>query len=160
MSNKYLETSTLDCIIFGILHIYLSVFSGFGSYVFANLFVMKSDERHFDESKTKVVALKPFEDKNLSINHLEHNEFGVSDVFRLQVTLFGADLLAVRSCMEIECKSLTLFENLCKKLVIPIELLPSSLHFSEDSNNDVSWCKTLKWLDTHEQSLVYVAFSK
>ncbi|XP_004489092.1 putative UDP-rhamnose:rhamnosyltransferase 1 [Cicer arietinum] len=172
--TKFLETSTPDCIIYdfgpywlppilsklGIFHIYVSIYSGFGSYFFANLFVTKSGERHFDESKTKAVALKPFEEKYLGDKHLEKNESGVSDAFRFQQTLFGADLLLVRSCMEIEGESLTLLENLYKKPVIPIGLLPSSLDFSEDkSNDDDNWCKIRKWLDTHEKnSVIYVAF--
>ncbi|XP_004489091.1 putative UDP-rhamnose:rhamnosyltransferase 1 [Cicer arietinum] len=172
--TKFLETSTPDCIIYdftpywlpqissklGIFQVHFSIFCGLSLYFFANLFVMKSGERHFDKSKLKAVALKPFEEKYLCDKHLENNESGVSDAFRFQQTLFGADLLVVRSCMEIEGESLTLLENLYKKPVIPVGLLPPSLDFSEDiSNDDDNWCKISKWLDKHEKnSVIYVAF--
>lgn len=62
----------------------------------------------------------------------ETNESKVSDMFRLLETLNDVHVFAIRSCMEIEGESLKLLEKLCRKPVIPIELLPPSLEFSEE----------------------------
>ena len=77
----------------------------------------------------------------------------------MQVVLRGVDLVAVRSCMEIERESLKFLENLCKKLVIPVGLLPPSLQFNNEDSNDENWHTILKWLDKQEKgSVIYVAF--
>lgn len=168
--TKFLKRSTPDCIIYdfapywlpplssklGISCIFFNILSAFGISFFVDFFLVKPNERYFVESSDKV-ALQPFEDKNLSVGS-EQNESGVSDAFRLQQALSGADFVAVRSCMEIEGESIKLLENLCRKTVIPVGLLPPSLHFSEDSQ-DSNWGTILKWLDKQEKrSVVYVAF--
>ncbi|CAK8541838.1 unnamed protein product [Lathyrus sativus] len=79
-------------------------------------------------------------------------------MYRVKGTLFGADFIVVRSCMEIEGKALESIENQSKKKVIPVGLLPPSLEFSEEKK-DENWDTILKWLDKQEkQSVVYVAF--
>ncbi|KAJ1389650.1 UDP-glycosyltransferase family, conserved site [Sesbania bispinosa] len=117
----------------------------------------KSNEHYFDESSSRV-ALQPFEDRTLSDDHSEQNESGFSDAFRLKETLHGADFITIRSCIEIEDESLKFLEHLCKKPVIPVGLLPSSIQFSEDSKES-NWHTILEWLDKQEKrSVVYVAF--
>lgn len=170
--TKFLERSTLDCIIYdfapywlppissklGILCINFLIYSAFGLSFAMDFFGIKSKQCYFDESSNKV-ALQSFEDKTFSVDHCEQNESGVSDMLRIQGTLLGADFIAIRSCMEIEGESLKLLENQCKKSVIPVGLMPPSLHFSEDNNNDGNWHRILKWLDKQEKrSVVYVAF--
>ncbi|CAK8541881.1 unnamed protein product [Lathyrus sativus] len=149
----FLEKSTPDCVIYdfvpywfpsitsnlGILSIYFSIFNA--SFL-EELLVNKS----YDE------------DNVISDVHFEQNESGVSDMFRMEKTFFGADFIAVRSCMEIEGKSIESIENQCKKKVIPVGLLPPSLEFSEDKE-DENWDSIQKWLDKQEKkSVVYVAF--
>ncbi|XP_058737027.1 putative UDP-rhamnose:rhamnosyltransferase 1 [Vicia villosa] len=148
----FLETSTPDCIIYdfapywlppitsklGVLSIYFSTFTAL---------VMSYG-----------VALLLRGDNIQSGSHFEQNESGVPDMFRMKETLFGAEFIAIRSCMEIEGESLKSLENVCKKKVIPIGLLPPSLEFSEEKK-DENWDIILNWLDKQEkQSVVYVAF--
>ncbi|CAK8541880.1 unnamed protein product [Lathyrus sativus] len=152
----FLETSTPDCFIYdfgpywlppilsklGVLSIYFSIFSAFGISCIVKVFVQKSNE----------------EENTISHVHYEQNESGVSDIYRVKGTLFGADFIVVRSCMEIEGKALESIENQSKKKVIPVGLLPPSLEFSEEKK-DKNWDTILKWLDKQEkQSVVYVAF--
>ncbi|RHN46398.1 putative soyasaponin III rhamnosyltransferase [Medicago truncatula] len=153
---EFLEKSNPDCVIydfapywlspilskFGILSIFFSIFTAFGMCFGVKVMVGKSND----------------EDNIISADYLEQNESGVTDVFRVKETLFGADFIAARSCMEIEGKSLESIENLCKKKVIPVGLLPPSLQIGEEKN-DENWDTILKWLDKHEKrSVVYVAF--
>ncbi|CAK8541878.1 unnamed protein product [Lathyrus sativus] len=150
---QFLETSTPDCIIYdygpywlppitsklGILSIYFSIFT---------------------VAAISHGVLKSYEEDNNIVSHLhyEQNESGVSDDCRVKEPFFGAEFIAVRSCMEIEGKALKSLENQSKKKVIPVGLLPPSLEFSEDKT-DENWDTILKWLDKQEkQSVVYVAF--
>ncbi|KAL1360740.1 hypothetical protein AAHE18_04G199600 [Arachis hypogaea] len=94
-------------------------------------------------------------------NHDEENESGVSDMFRHYQVLGGVDVVAVRTCMEIEAESIKVLQNQCRKPVIPVGLLPPSLYLfsSEVSKNDEDWNTILKWLDEQEErSVIYVAF--
>ncbi|CAL5192264.1 unnamed protein product [Lathyrus oleraceus] len=150
--TQFLETSTPDCIIcdfapywlppitskLGVLSIYFNTVSS--------------------SSISYVVGKSNDEDNFISHVHYEQYESGVSDMFRLKETIFGAEFIAVRSCMEIEGKAIESIENQCKKKVIPVGLLPPSLEFSEDKK-DENWDTILKWLDKHEKkSVVYVEF--
>ncbi|CAK8541875.1 unnamed protein product [Lathyrus sativus] len=156
--TQFLKTSTPDCIIYdfapywlppitsklGILSIYFSTFNAF-TMSFGVDFLVRAQEA---ENKDKIVVSVYF----------EPNESGVSDIFRMKETLFGADFIAVRSCMEIEGQSLKSLENQSKKKVKPVGLLPPSLEFSEEEK-DENWDTILKWLDKQEKkSVVYVAF--
>jgi UDP:flavonoid glycosyltransferase YjiC (YdhE family) len=153
---EYLEKSKPDCFIYdfasywfqpilskrGILSIFLSIFSASGLSFVVELLVGKSND----------------EDNIISAIHYEQNESGVSDMLRLKEAVFGGDFIAIRSCKEIEGKSLELLENLSKKKVIPVGLLPPSLQFSKEKKDD-NWYTILKWLDKQEKkSVIYVAF--
>ncbi|GAU35679.1 hypothetical protein TSUD_162510 [Trifolium subterraneum] len=97
---EFLEKSNPDCFIYdfgpywlppilsklGILSIYFSIYSAFGmSFV------------------VELIVGKPTDDDNIiSDVHHEQNESGVSDILRVKETVFGADFIAIRSCMEIE----------------------------------------------------------
>ncbi|QCE04591.1 UDP-glucosyl transferase 73C [Vigna unguiculata] len=92
------------------------------------------------------------------IEHFERNESGVSDVFRTQITFDAAQVIASRSCMEMEGETLNLCKSAYSKPMIPIGLLPLSLKFTEDSN-DENWDTIFNWLEKQEKgSVVYVAF--
>ncbi|XP_022642182.1 putative UDP-rhamnose:rhamnosyltransferase 1 isoform X2 [Vigna radiata var. radiata] len=97
-------------------------------------------------------------DKDIPEEHNESNESGVSDVFRVLKSLDAAQVMAVRSCMEIEGEALKVSKSMNSKPVIPVGLLAPSLQFSED-RNDENWNTILNWLDKQEEgSVVYVAF--
>ncbi|KAL9303486.1 hypothetical protein ACSQ67_020749 [Phaseolus vulgaris] len=103
-------------------------------------------------------ASKSVQNKGFPKEHYEANESGVSDVFRLLRISNGAQVFALRSCMEIEGEPLKLCESIHGKTMIPVGLLPPSLEFSEDSN-DENWNTILNWLDKQEKgSVIYVAF--
>ncbi|KAK2414610.1 soyasaponin III rhamnosyltransferase [Trifolium repens] len=153
---EYLEKSKPDCFIYdfasywlppilskrGILSIFFSIYSAFGLSFGVELMVGKSND----------------EDNIVSSIHYEQNESGVSDMLRVKEAVFGGDFIVIRSCKEIEGKSLELLENLSKKKVIPVGLLPPSLQFSEEKK-DENWYTILKWLDKQEKkSVIYVAF--
>ncbi|CAK8541876.1 unnamed protein product [Lathyrus sativus] len=156
--TQFLETSTPDCIIYdfapywlppitsklGILSIYFSIFNAFAMCSGVGFIVRAQEADDKDNIPTSA--------------YFEPNESGVSDMFRVKETLFGADVIAARSCIEIEGESLKSLENKCRKKVIPVGLLPPSLEFSEDKT-DENWDTILKWLDKQEKkSVVYVAF--
>ncbi|XP_058739726.1 putative UDP-rhamnose:rhamnosyltransferase 1 [Vicia villosa] len=156
--TEFLETSTPDCIIYdfapywlppilsklGVLSIYFSILSAFGMSYGVDFLVRvrESDDK----------------DKIITAVYYEPNESGVSDMFRVKETFFGAEFIAIRTCMEIEGKYVESMENQSKKKVIPVGLLPPSLEFSEDKK-DENWDTILKWLDKYEKkSVVYIAF--
>ncbi|XP_047172381.1 putative UDP-rhamnose:rhamnosyltransferase 1 [Vigna umbellata] len=96
--------------------------------------------------------------KDIPEEHNESNESGVSDVFRVLTISDAAQVIASRSCMEIEGEALKVCRSMYSKPVIPVGLLPPSLQFSED-RNDENWDTILKWLDKQEEgSVMYVAF--
>ncbi|KAK7386195.1 hypothetical protein VNO78_26234 [Psophocarpus tetragonolobus] len=128
----------------GISCIFFSIFSASGSSFFLDDFTGKIS----DSPKEKT-----FLDE-----HAEINESGVSDVFRVLQVRNGVDVIASRSCREIEGESLKLFQSKYRKPVIPVGLLPPSLQFSED-NNDENLQTIFNWLDKQEKgSVIYVAF--
>jgi len=77
------------------------------------------------------------------------------EVNRFFETLKGAQVIATRSCMEIDGEFVKSLESSSGKLVIPIGLLPPS----PEDNNDHNWHTILNWLDKWEKgSVIYVAF--
>ncbi|XP_021860683.2 putative UDP-rhamnose:rhamnosyltransferase 1 [Spinacia oleracea] len=85
---------------------------------------------------------------------------GVSDIFRLQGSVKGCDLLAVRSCAELEAEYLQLLEDLDEKIVFPLGLLPPSLEdgLGEEEEED-TWKLITGWQEKQTKgSVVYVAF--
>ncbi|KAL5058192.1 hypothetical protein RYX36_029796 [Vicia faba] len=151
--TQFLETSTPDCIIYDFVPYWLPpVLSKLGMFsIYFSIFTASFLE--------ELLVLKSHDEDNvISTIHFEQNESGASDVFRMKETFFGADFIAVRSCMEIEGKSVESIEKECKKKMIPVGLLAPSLEFSEDKK-DENWDTILEWLDKQERkSVVYVAF--
>ncbi|KAL4382481.1 hypothetical protein AHAS_Ahas04G0237800 [Arachis hypogaea] len=125
-------------------------------------FGLKSNDKpSFDDDPSNKVVLQHYENKTMSEDHDEENESGVSDMFRHYQVLGGVDVVAVRTCMEIEAESIKVLQNQCRKPVIPVGLLPPSLYLfsSEVSKDDEDWNTILKWLDEQEErSVIYVAF--
>ncbi|ESW06308.1 hypothetical protein PHAVU_010G036800 [Phaseolus vulgaris] len=128
----------------GISCVSFCIFSASGMYSFSDFFTRKESESP--------------RSKGIPEEHNENDESGVSDMFRVLRTSNGAQVIASRSCMEIEGEPLKLCESIYRKTVIPVGLLPPSLQFSEDSN-DENWNTILNWLDKQEKgSVIYVAF--
>ena len=88
----------------------------------------------------------------------QKNSSGVSDMFRCGHSVNGCDLIAVRSCMELEAEYLELLEKLHGKPVIPVGLLPISIPDEGEGGEDDSWQSIKDWLDKHRNgTVVYVA---
>ena len=84
---------------------------------------------------------------------------GVSDRYRFTESIKGCDLLAVRSCFELEPEWLRLLEQLHRKPVIPVGQLAPNLHDCGDDDKDERWQQMKEWLDKQaSESVVYVAF--
>ncbi|KAJ6720642.1 UDP-GLYCOSYLTRANSFERASE 91A1-LIKE [Salix viminalis] len=91
-------------------------------------------------------------------DHTEVNSSGVTDFFRWGSVIAGCDVVAVRSCLELEADFLRLVEDLHGKPVIPVGLLLPSAQFSE-GGVDEEWVTIREWLDKQAQgSVVYIAF--
>uniref|UniRef100_A0A6N2KUI2 Anthocyanidin 3-O-glucosyltransferase n=1 Tax=Salix viminalis TaxID=40686 RepID=A0A6N2KUI2_SALVM len=79
--------------------------------------------------------------------------------FRFRETLKGCDLVAVRTCIEVEHDYLNLLEQLHRKPVIPIGVLPNQTSDDDDETIDTHWRCIKEFLDNKEKgSVVYVAF--
>uniref|UniRef100_A0A7C9ABQ7 Uncharacterized protein n=2 Tax=Opuntia streptacantha TaxID=393608 RepID=A0A7C9ABQ7_OPUST len=86
------------------------------------------------------------------------NASGVSDVFRTGVAISGCDVMALRSCMELEAEYLQLLEKLYGKPVLPIGLLPVSIEDEGERGNNDTWQSAIGWLNKQRNgSVVYVA---
>ncbi|KAK7382783.1 hypothetical protein VNO80_01852 [Phaseolus coccineus] len=128
----------------GISCIFFSIFSASGLYLFLDDYTRKASESELNTWFPE--------------DHYEANESGVSDVFRLLRISNGAQVIAIRTCMEIEGEPLKLCESIYKRSMIPVGLLTPSLQFSEDSN-DENWNTIRNWLDKQEKgSVIYIAF--
>lgn len=90
-----------------------------------------------------------------SLDHDQANVSGVSDSFRMGSAILGCDVLAIRSCTELEPEWLDLLGKLHQKPLFPIGLLPPSAPVNGD---DDSWPPIKEWLDKQEKEcVVYVA---
>ncbi|GMH15275.1 hypothetical protein Nepgr_017116 [Nepenthes gracilis] len=91
----------------------------------------------------------------------QENISGVSDIFRVASTLKGCDVIAPRSCLELEADYINLLKEMHGKPVVPVGLLPPSVEDYGDSgsDSDCSWQVISSWLDKQsKRSVVYIAF--
>ncbi|XP_062100505.1 UDP-glycosyltransferase 91A1-like [Humulus lupulus] len=80
----------------------------------------------------------------------------ISVGYRIAKSLRGCDVVAVRSCWELESEWLNLMGHILGKPVLPIGQLPPEPCVGED---DDSWRSIKDWLDVQpKRSVVYVAF--
>ncbi|CAN1829085.1 UDP-glycosyltransferase 91A1 [Linum perenne] len=89
------------------------------------------------------------------------DELQIPEFRRFQETMTGCDLIAVRSCREMEFEYLNLLEEIQGKPVFPIGVLPSDDGGSGfgSGSNESDLNRIQKWLDKQERgSVVYVAF--
>lgn len=100
------------------------------------------------------LGLPPFQMKTV-LGYDQPNLSGVSDSYRMGSVISACDVVAVRSCAELESEWLDLLRELYHKPVLPIGLLPP---LAPVSGEDDSWIPILEWLDKQEKaSVVYVA---
>lgn len=100
------------------------------------------------------VYYMPYEARMIFRGITENTSSGVSDIFRAQICIGSSDLIAVRSCWELEGEYLQLVERLDKKTAVPVGLLPP---FEKDQE-DETWNTIIGWLERQGSgSVVYVA---
>ncbi|GAB4859028.1 hypothetical protein Ancab_010496 [Ancistrocladus abbreviatus] len=86
------------------------------------------------------------------------NASGVTDFFRAISVMKGCDVIAPRTTVELEGNFLHLLEEIYRKPVLPLGLMPPSMDENEDEDSQ-TWKIISGWLDKHgERSVVYVAF--
>ncbi|XP_044480648.1 putative UDP-rhamnose:rhamnosyltransferase 1 isoform X1 [Mangifera indica] len=89
----------------------------------------------------------------------EMNDSGVTDMVRAGSVIDGCDVIAVRSCMEIELQWISLLGELHGKPVLPVGLLPPTAYDNRDTLEDNNWLTINDWLGKHEpKTVIYVAF--
>ncbi|KAH0775592.1 hypothetical protein KY290_007003 [Solanum tuberosum] len=87
----------------------------------------------------------------------QKNVSGVSDMYRIGVTIKGLDAIIIRHCPEFEGQWLKLLEDLHHIPVLPTGLMPPIVESSSDEKNE-SWISIKEWLDEKPKgSVVYVA---
>ncbi|KAJ0082636.1 hypothetical protein Patl1_11721 [Pistacia atlantica] len=104
------------------------------------------------------IAFRLHEAKKLFV-HLKEDDSGVSDLFRFGSAIAGCDVIAIKSCMELESEWLNLMGELHGKPIVSVGLLPPS---DKDNRENVtehnSWLIISEWLDKQKTgSVVYVA---
>ena len=105
------------------------------------------------------VAFRYFEVMKIFNHAILGDASGASDMHRFFTCLRGCDLLAVRSCEELEAEWLRLLEELYRKPVVPVGQLPPILPHGGDDDKDESWPVIKGWLEKQAGgSVVYVAF--
>ncbi|XP_010506987.1 PREDICTED: UDP-glycosyltransferase 91A1 [Camelina sativa] len=88
---------------------------------------------------------------------VESTEGNIPDFDRIAGVLDGCDIIVIRSCYEYEAEWLELLQDLHRKPVIPVGVLPPKL--DETFKDTDAWLSTKKWLDSRgTNSVVYVSF--
>ncbi|GAB4825623.1 hypothetical protein Ancab_008497 [Ancistrocladus abbreviatus] len=81
--------------------------------------------------------------------------------FRLASVLQGCDVIALRTCIELEASYIKLFQEFQAKPVFPLGLMPYTVNDNEDDDgdNNSTWQEIRRSMDQYDQaSVVYVAF--
>nr|AFJ53032.1 UDP-glycosyltransferase 1 [Linum usitatissimum] len=82
------------------------------------------------------------------------------ELHRFRQMLRGCDFVAVRTCPELEHDWLKLLEQIHKKPVFPIGVLPNPIKEEDEEGDEDTWKSIKEWLDDGKEkgSVVYVAF--
>ncbi|KAL2935289.1 putative UDP-rhamnose:rhamnosyltransferase 1 [Bienertia sinuspersici] len=115
---------------------------------------------HWIPFLSSTVYLLPYEARPFFQALTAKTSSGVSDMFRYQTCVKGSDMIAVRSCMELEDEYLNLVEKLNQKTVVPVGMLPPFVEEIQDNDDDDNAWKSINgWLEKQRYgSVVYVAF--
>ncbi|GFY92511.1 hypothetical protein Acr_08g0009070 [Actinidia rufa] len=102
------------------------------------------------------VAYRQFEAVREVVYRMNVSDFSLSE--RMARTLEGSQVVAIRSCPELEGEYLRLYSELIGKPVIPVGLLPCK-NVDRREITDKSLGEMFDWLDEQDRkSVVYVAF--
>ncbi|GLU13341.1 hypothetical protein SLE2022_299790 [Rubroshorea leprosula] len=105
------------------------------------------------------VAFRIFEITKIFDGVIGVDSSHISDIARVDGVFRGCDAIFIRSCWEFEREYLLLLEELHRKPVIPVGLLPPKVYECTEDADDESWKSMKKWLDKQQKgSVVYVAF--
>ncbi|KAL8246737.1 hypothetical protein R6Q59_007953 [Mikania micrantha] len=95
---------------------------------------------------------------NHQVGSISANASGVSDAYRLGMTIKGSDCIFIRHCYEFEPQWLTLLEELHHLPVVPVGLMPPETPTNVGDEKDDAWITVKKWLDCQQKGhVVYVA---
>ncbi|KAF2285300.1 hypothetical protein GH714_042342 [Hevea brasiliensis] len=131
----------------------------------SSLLIHGDDERKKPEDFTVPPKWVPFPtnvayryyDIKSTFDCVKENVSGASDFVRRGWCLKSNDVIAVRSCSEIEPEWLQLIESIHRKPVFPVRQLPPTTYETEDKID--MWRSIKEWLDMKEKiSVVYIAF--
>ncbi|KAL0718477.1 hypothetical protein Bca4012_067799 [Brassica carinata] len=104
------------------------------------------------------IVYRPFEARRF----MEYPTAGVTgaelnDNYRTGLTYAGTEVIAIRTCMELEPEWIQLLSKIHGKTVIPIGLLPATTT-DDDADDEKTWLDIREWLDTQRaKSVVYAA---
>ncbi|KAL8476305.1 hypothetical protein ACS0TY_028830 [Phlomoides rotata] len=103
------------------------------------------------------VAFRRFEANQMVKWH--ENGSGFSDRDRYRKVITGCEVILIRDVYEFEAEWLAVVEELHKRAVVPVGLLPPTVQDSDSDKDDETWVSIRSWLDGQDQrSVVYVAF--
>ncbi|MED6194240.1 hypothetical protein PIB30_026626 [Stylosanthes scabra] len=160
--TKFLERSTPDWLIYDFAPFWLPPISSKLGILCISLCIFSATGASFSLNSIQSKAIDTIDESSRVLSEgllAKEKDFCVSDAFRVQETVRGAAVNAIRSCMEIEGESINSMRNLLKKPVIPVGLLPPSVYVNGNSTEDENWNRIRKWLDEQEKaSVIYVAF--
>ncbi|KAJ7950117.1 UDP-glycosyltransferase [Quillaja saponaria] len=106
------------------------------------------------------IGLKLHEVKKM-FEGVSDKETGVTVSFNFNKAVSSCDLFSFRSCYELESEWLNLVEDIYKRPVVPVGVIPPSfqVRIVNEEDNKPEWLKIQSWLDKQEQgSVVYIAF--
>ncbi|KAK9056598.1 hypothetical protein SSX86_023960 [Deinandra increscens subsp. villosa] len=87
------------------------------------------------------------------------DESGKSSGQRLSTIIEACRFVVIRSCKEFEGEYINLLQDLYKRPILPIGLLPPEITKIENDDVDSNWSNTFKWLDTKKpKSVLFVGF--
>ncbi|CAJ1963541.1 unnamed protein product [Sphenostylis stenocarpa] len=104
--------------------------------------------------------LRPYEIERAILSR-QDVETGRSATFDLGKVYSSCDMFLLRTCRELEGEWLDYVADKYKVPVVPVGLVPPSMHISEDEEEDKNpdWVEINNWLDKQESSsVVYIAF--
>lgn len=107
------------------------------------------------------VAMSYFQIAGMAPNFEDGDESeNVSDLYRIGVTTRDCNMVAIRSCWELEPEWLKLLDQIMGKPIVQVGLLPTPVtDFNDPTVDDESWGDIKKWLDRQEKgSVVYISF--
>lgn len=180
--TSFLENSVPDMIIYdfashwlpeaaeklGIFRVHFSILPAWfhGFYGSVDDIINGTGSRKTAEDFTVPAPWAPFENKvayrMYEIYRIfrpgQKNPSGVSDGYRAGMTIKGADAIIFRYCYEFEGEWLNLLNEIYKKPVIPVGLMPPELKANPTDESNESWISIKSFMENKTKgSVIYVA---